>query len=143
MSKRHRTCPVSGLPLAEIRTLLKTDDGRALDLDKVAKVSPDFAELRKIGETILVGFGDHERSINREMFVDRRAAEGRALPRDDGLRVNSSYHLVQVRVGGVDPASPPLILYATLPSSLEAGNGIWREVRANEKDRRGLRRGRG
>lgn len=140
---RHRTCPVSGLPLAEIRCSLKTPDGLALDFNKLAAVAPEFAELQTvagtIGEPVLIGFGPHRDSVNAQMGVDRRAGEGRALSGAAGLRVNSSYHLVQVDVG--DGVSP-LILYATLPTSVYAGNGDWRELRAKEKNTKGLWRGR-
>jgi len=63
MQQRRRTCPVSGLPLEDVASSLKTADGRALDLDKVEQKVPEFRELRRIADTIdgrvLVGFGRH------------------------------------------------------------------------------------
>lgn len=143
--KRYRTCSISGLPLATLNEELKTRDGHALDLDAVAGRFPEFGELRRIAdmiaEPVLLGFGDHRLSVNRAMSVDRRAGEGRALPRADNLRVNSAYHLVQAPVGETI-AGKPIYLYATLPSSAWAGNGNWRAVRSDEKNTSGLMRGR-
>ncbi|HZF27238.1 MAG TPA: hypothetical protein VEZ88_13315 [Steroidobacteraceae bacterium] len=143
MQQRRRTCPVSGLPLEDVASSLKTADGRALDLDKVEQKVPEFRELRRIADTIdgrvLVGFGRHPLSISRAMEIDQRAGEVRALPRADDFRVHSAYHLVQVPVGETGRGE-----FCSLRHAAEFCLGREQQlarVRTDEKNTSGLKRG--
>ncbi len=143
---RRRTCPVTGLQLHHIEDRWLTEDGGAIDLQKIAahhEGGKKFAVALSTGKAVY-GVPMIAGTI---MGVDLRAAVWRCLPRVlDPTHHNSSYHLDQIYLGDPIEKYPRQRLLATLFYTLAnsgfAGNENWARAWAATKNTSGLKRGR-
>lgn len=133
MSKRARTCPVTGVPLKGVDEAFLLLGGRQLDLTTTAKSDCNQYGLRVIGQTIYgeaVPWTDAKRQ-----FCEQLGLTTNATP-------TSYYHLHQVPLGqnGGQP-----ILYFTHANSLAAGYESYRAnvIARRTRNHSGLSRGKG